>query len=88
MAGRALQKHAGRNGNPNGWPTPPGKQNPAAWNATGQEMLDEILTDPSAVETTGRGRIGGKWQDVVDVRLPNGMGARFAPDGSFSGFLD
>lgn len=34
------------------------------------------------------GRIGGQWRDVVDVRLPNGMGARFAPDGSFSGFLD
>ncbi|MGW1116931.1 polymorphic toxin-type HINT domain-containing protein [Streptomyces tanashiensis] len=88
MAGRALQKHAGRNGNPNGWPTPSGRQNPGAWNATGQDMLDEILTHPGAVETRGRGRIGGQWQDVVDIRLPNGLGARFTPGGSFSGFLD
>jgi hypothetical protein len=88
MAGRALQKHAGRNGNPNGWPTPSGRQNPGAWNATGQDMLDEILTHPGAVETRGRGRIGGQWQDVIDIRLPNGLGARFTPGGSFSGFLD
>ncbi|NYI07409.1 RHS repeat-associated protein [Allostreptomyces psammosilenae] len=88
LAGRALQKHAGRNGNPNGWPTPSGRQNPQAWNATGQDVLDEILTHPGAVETRGRGRIGGQWQGVIDIRLPNGLGARFGTDGRFSGFLD
>ncbi|MEU9185129.1 polymorphic toxin-type HINT domain-containing protein [Streptomyces sp. NPDC048484] len=88
MAGRALQKHAGRNGNPNGWPTPSGKQNPKGWNSAGQDMLDDILTHPGSIETRGRGRIGGQWQDVVDIRLPSGLGARFTPGGSFSGFLD
>ncbi len=88
MSGRALQKHASRNGNPNGWPVPSGKQNPGAWNNIGQDMLDDILTDPRSVETRGRGRIGGKWQDVVDIRLPDGRGARFTPGGEFSGFLD
>ncbi|WP_052852654.1 polymorphic toxin-type HINT domain-containing protein [Streptomyces avicenniae] len=89
VAGRSLQKHAGRNGNPNGWPIPSGRQNPAAWNTTGQEMLDEILNHPNVTETRGRGRIGGQWQDVIDIRLPNGgLGARFTPEGSFSGFLD
>ncbi|MEW2300872.1 polymorphic toxin-type HINT domain-containing protein [Streptomyces sp. NPDC006655] len=88
LAGRALAKHAGRNGNPNGWPLPAGKQNPAGWNAAGQDMLDEILTNPDSVSSPGYGRIGGQWQDTVDIRLPSGLGARFSQSGAFSGFLD
>ncbi|WAP55056.1 polymorphic toxin-type HINT domain-containing protein [Streptomyces sp. S465] len=88
LAGRALAKHAGRNGNPNGWPLPAGKQNPAGWNAAGQDMLDEILTNSGSVSSPGYGRIGGQWQDTVDIRLPSGLGARFSQSGAFSGFLD
>ncbi|MEY9850261.1 hypothetical protein ABH940_007385, partial [Streptacidiphilus sp. BW17] len=88
FAGRALAKHAGRNGNPNGWPIPSGVQNPAAWNATGQEMLDNILKNQGSTFTQGYGRIGGQWQDTIDVRLPSGLGARFSLTGQFSGFLD
>jgi hypothetical protein len=67
---------------------PDGTQNPAGWNATGKDMLDEILTNPGSVTTQGYGRIGGKWQDTVDIRLPSGLGARFTKSESFSGFLD
>lgn len=91
VAGRALQKHAGRGGNTRGWPTPSGKQDPAAWNQTGQDLLDEVLTNPGTVFSTGRGRIGGQWDDVIDARLPGsfgGFGARFSKSGQFSGFLD
>ncbi|WP_225642589.1 RHS repeat-associated core domain-containing protein [Streptomyces werraensis] len=88
FAGRALEKHAGRNGNAKGWPIPAGKRNPAGWNKAGQDMLDEILTNPGSTSSPGYGRIGGQWQNTVDIRLPNGMGARFSPSGTFSGFLD
>ncbi|MEU8852691.1 polymorphic toxin-type HINT domain-containing protein [Streptomyces sp. NPDC048564] len=89
MAGNALAKHAGRNTNTGQWPIPSGKQNPAAWNALGRDVLDDILTHPGSVTTREYGRIGGVWQDTIDVRLPNGgIGARFSLDGKFSGFLD
>ncbi|MER6998469.1 hypothetical protein [Streptomyces sp. NPDC000410] len=89
MAGNALAKHAGRKTNTGQWPIPPGKQNPDAWNALGRDVLDDILTHPGSVTTREYGRIGGVWQDTIDVRLPNGgIGARFSVDGKFSGFLD
>ncbi|MGY3334030.1 RHS repeat-associated protein [Streptomyces filamentosus] len=89
MAGNALAKHAGRKTNTGQWPIPSGKQNPAAWNALGRDVLDDILTHPGSVTTREYGRIGGVWQDTIDVRLPNGgIGARFSVDGTFSGFLD
>ncbi|MER7212581.1 polymorphic toxin-type HINT domain-containing protein [Streptosporangium sp. NPDC000239] len=88
VAGRALQKHAGRDGNPNGWPTPTGRQNSEAWNKTGQDMLDEFLTNPGTTSVNTRGRVGGQWQDVIDMRLPDGRGARFTLSGSFVTFLD
>ncbi|MFI6513831.1 polymorphic toxin-type HINT domain-containing protein [Streptosporangium sp. NPDC050855] len=87
-SGRALQKHAGRNGNTNGWPTPPGRQNADAWNKTGQGMLDDILTNPGTTSVNTRGRVGGQWDDVVDMRLPDGRGARFTQAGEFVTFLD
>ncbi|WP_328884635.1 polymorphic toxin-type HINT domain-containing protein [Streptomyces sp. NBC_00299] len=89
MAGNALAKHAGRKTNTGQWPIPSGKKNPAAWNALGRDVLDDILTHPGSVTTRDRGRINGIWQDSIDVRLPNGgIGARFSVDGNFSGFLD
>ncbi|MFE5502725.1 polymorphic toxin-type HINT domain-containing protein [Amycolatopsis japonica] len=89
LAGNALAKHAGRKTNIGQWPIPSGKQNPAAWNALGREVLDEILTHPGAVISRGYGRINGVFQETIDIRLPNGgRGARFSASGEFSGFLD
>ncbi|MFI9358434.1 polymorphic toxin-type HINT domain-containing protein [Streptomyces lydicus] len=89
MAGNALAKHAGRNTNTGQWPIPSGKQNPAAWNSLGREVLKRILHDPGVVREHGYGRINGVWQDTLDLRLPKeGIGARFSLDGTFSGFLD
>jgi RHS repeat-associated protein len=88
FAGRALQKHANRVGTGVNWPRPSGVQNPAAWNEAGQNMLDDILTNPDSIAHLGYGRIGGTWQDTLDVRLPSGLGARFDFNGNFSGFLD
>jgi hypothetical protein len=51
-------------------------------------MLDEILTNPGTSTSAGYGRIGGQWQDTIDMRLPSGLGARFSLTGDFSGFLD
>ncbi|WP_412539548.1 ricin-type beta-trefoil lectin domain protein [Longispora sp. K20-0274] len=88
VAGRSLQKKVGRDGNAAGWPTPAGKKDPKAWSRTGEDMLDEILTNPGSTTERGRGRIDGQWADVIDIRLPNGKGARFNSYGVFSGFLD
>ena len=89
LAGNALAKHAGRGTNQGQWPIPSGRQNPAAWNSLGRETLKKILTDPRATTTRGRGRVNGRWQETIDVRLPDGgIGARFSVDGKFSGFLD
>jgi RHS repeat-associated protein len=88
LAGRALQKHAGRAGTGANWPKPSGRQNADGWNEAGQNMLDDILTNPDSVAELGYGRIQGTWQDTLDIRLPNGMGARFDLNGNFSGFLD
>jgi hypothetical protein len=51
-------------------------------------MLDEILTNPGTEAHMGWGRIGGVWQDTLDLRLPDGRGARFDWNGNMSGFLD
>jgi hypothetical protein len=88
VAGRALQKHAGRPGTGGNWPRPTGRENPTGWNEAGQNMLDDILTSPDSVAHLGYGRVGGTWQDTLDVRLPSGLGARFDLGGNFSGFLD
>ncbi|WP_434588952.1 polymorphic toxin-type HINT domain-containing protein [Streptomyces sp. A5-4] len=88
LAGNALSKHAGRASNSGRWPVPSGKRNPGSWNALGRDQLDDILTHPGGVASQGRGRINGQWQDVTDIRLPDGRGARFSQSGGFSGFLD
>ena len=88
VVGNALAKHAGRPENGEKWPTPSGTRNPDGWTTTGQRMLDAILANPDSAVDFGYGRIGGKWQDTLDVRLPDGRGARFGLDSVFSGFLD
>ncbi|PZV89404.1 intein C-terminal splicing region/intein N-terminal splicing region [Micromonospora phaseoli] len=88
VAGRALQKHADRAETGSNWSRPAGRENPQGWNSAGQDMLDDSLTNPDSVVHLGYGRVGGQWQDALDVRLPGGRGARFDLNGNFSGFLD
>jgi YD repeat-containing protein len=77
-AGRALAKHAGREGSNFNMPE---RTDPDSVNAAGQEALEEILTNSeSKITELGRGGI--------QVRKPNGSGVRFNADGSMSGFID
>lgn len=87
-AGHALQKHADDPVTGSSWPRPVGKENPKGWSEAGQEKLNEILTNPGTRAHTGWGRLGGKWQETLDLRHPDGWGARFDWDGNLSGFLD
>ncbi len=80
-AGRALQKHGGRDGSA----FPSAKGNPAAINEQGQKIVDEILNDPgSTVIQRNTGRFG----DVIDVTAPDGRGLRYSADGKFITFLE
>lgn len=74
-AGRAYQKHMGRNEFPNA----AGKD----LNRTGQELLDDILTSPGTQITTVKGgrAIGG-----TRFTRPDGVKAVFRKDGSFAYF--
>ncbi len=77
-AGRALQKHGDRPGTAFNRPA---SNSARALNPAGQEVVDELLTNPGSQFRPNR--IGG-W----DVRAPDGRGVRFNPDGSFRGFLE
>jgi RHS repeat-associated protein len=80
-AGRALQKHANRAGS--AFPLPKG--NEVVLNRTGQDIVDDILTDPGVVFTT---RTSGRFGDVIDVVASDGRGVRFSIDGEFLHFLE
>jgi len=76
-AGRALEKHGSRPGSA----FPPAKGTPEEKNEQGQEVLDDILTDPGAritVEPGGR----------ITVWDSQGRGAQWNSDGSFKGFRE
>jgi len=76
-AGRALEKHGGRQGSL----FPKATGNVAEKNRQGQEILEDILTNPGTKSSPNS--FGG--QDFFD---PSGRGARFNQDGSFRGFLE
>jgi hypothetical protein len=76
-AGRALEKHGGRQGSV----FPKATGNVADKNRQGQEILEDILTTPGMKSSSNK--FGG--QDFFD---PSGRGARFNQDGSFRGFLE
>jgi len=78
QAGRALQKHANRPGNTS-YPKVSGGQ----LNGTGQNVLDDILTNPL---TAQRGYVHPSFGPVREFLLP-GMGARFDASGRLIGFL-
>ncbi|SDZ72439.1 RHS repeat-associated core domain-containing protein, partial [Variovorax sp. YR266] len=77
-AGRAQQKHGDRQGSA----FDPARGTPADKNEQGQKTLDGIVNSPSRVDKPNRH--GGT--DVHES--PGGRGARFGPDGKFTGFLE
>ena len=77
QAGRALQKHSDREGSVFYGLSTGG---PAARNAQGLSVLDEILGDPNR-RTEVLNRVTNIWDS-------NGRGVRFGNDGSFMGFLE
>jgi hypothetical protein len=80
-AGRALQKHGGRNGSA----FPAAKGNPATINDQGQKIVDDILNDPGKIVTQ---RDTGRFGNVIDVTASDGRGVRFSVDGKFITFLE
>ncbi len=80
-AGRALQKHGGRESSA----FPSVKGNPAAINEQGQKIVDGILNDPgrSIVQ-----RETGRFGNVIDVIASDGRGVRYSYDGKFITFLE
>jgi len=77
-AGRAQQKHGDRQGSA----FDPARGTPADKNEQGQKTLEGIVNSPSRVDRPNRH--GGT--DVHES--PGGRGARFGPDGKFTGFLE
>lgn len=77
VAARAIDKHAIRPGSP----FSPLKGNIQQKNAEADKIVNNILKSKSSVrKVIGKGG--------VEYRHPNGQGARFNKDGSFSGVLD
>lgn len=81
--GRAFQKHSVRDGTAFVGET---TGNPAKNTEQGLKYLNDILGNPNATQTVRNTKAYG---DVLEVRLPDGMGARWSADGSkFIGFLE
>jgi hypothetical protein len=80
-AGRALQKHGGRDDSV----FPAVKGNPAAINKQGQMVVDDILNNP---ESTMTRRDTGRFGNVIDITAPDGRGVRFSADGKFITLLE
>ena len=80
-AGRALQKHGGREGSA----FPAVKGNPLSVNQQGQHAVDDILTSPGSTTVT---RNHPRFGQVTEVRAPDGRGVRYGADGKFIGFLE
>ncbi|MGF6662185.1 filamentous hemagglutinin [Paraburkholderia atlantica] len=80
-AGRALQKHGGRDDSA----FPAAKGNPAAINDQGQQIVDSILNNPASTVTQ---RDTGRFGTVTDITAPDGRGVRYSADGKFIGFLE
>jgi RHS repeat-associated protein len=80
-AGRQLEKHGSRPGS--AFPRATG--NAAAKNAAGQEIVEDIITNPGSrtvVLTSGRFKGG------FDIYAPDGRGVRYNSQAGFVGFLE
>ena len=54
-------------------------------NQRGQDILDDILTDPNGYIVR---RHHVKYGDIIEIRDSLGRGARFDSNGNFMGFLE
>lgn len=80
--GRALMKHSHREGTV----FPKIQGNSTAVNAQGETVPKSILENPAVTVTKVTSRSVG---EVLDYKIPGGMGVRFSLDGSkFIGFLE
>jgi RHS repeat-associated protein len=80
--GRALQKHGSRPGSL--FPKVTG--NTASINAQGETMLKTIINNPSVTTVT---RHHARFGNIMEIKVPNGQGARFSADGkTFYGFIE
>lgn len=81
-AGRAIEKHGNRSGSI----YPHATGNVASKNALGNQILKSILSNTNATSITRHHALYG---DILEIKIPGGMGARFSADGSiFIGFLE
>jgi RHS repeat-associated protein len=81
VGARALDKHANKQGGRGTTPFPKLKGGPKERRRVALEQVDDIITSPDAVFV----RLGG---GGLEVRIPDGRGARWDSDGSFSGFVN
>ena len=80
--GRALQKHGSRSGSL----FPKATGNAASINAQGKSVLQNIISHPNASTVT---RHHGRFGNIMEIKIPNGQGARFSADGkTFFGFIE
>ena len=80
--GRALEKHGSRIGSI----YPQATGNVANKNALGNKTLESILNNPNATSVI---RYHAMYGNILEIKIPGGMGARFSADGStFIGFLE
>ena len=80
-AGRALQSHASREGSWLAGRVAGG--NATANTAAARQALSEVVAGGKTVRYTHN-----VFGDVIEVRLPDGAGARWNADGTFIGFLE
>lgn len=81
-AGRALDKHGNRAGSK----FEKACGNDVAKNLQGNKVLDSILSDPEASAIV---RHHARFGDILEIRTPDGIGARFSADGTvFIGFIE
>ncbi|WP_165604030.1 hemagglutinin repeat-containing protein [Saliniramus fredricksonii] len=80
-AGRALQKHGGRQGSV----FPEISGGPAQINIEGKKIVREILNNPNS---SIKERLTGRFGPVLEVRAPDNRGLRFSTNGEFIGFLE
>ncbi|MGB3464929.1 MAG: hypothetical protein WBA74_06660 [Cyclobacteriaceae bacterium] len=80
--GRALQKHGSRSGSL----FPKATGNAASMNAQGKSVLQNIISHPNASTVTRHHR---RFGNIMEIKIPNGQGARFSADGkTFFGFIE
>jgi hypothetical protein len=80
-AGRALQKHGGREGSS----FPAARGNAASINQQAQHIVDNILSNPGS---TTRTRHHARYGDVTEIVAPDGRGIRYDNNNKFIGFLE